>query len=87
VEGRVGVRLTCVDTGIGIDASEWGLVFTPFYRSSSSQARARPGTGLGLAITERVVKAHQGTIAVESELGAGTTFDVWLPLARTADVR
>lgn len=87
VEGRDGVRLTCADTGIGIDPSEWDLVFTPFYRSSSSQARARPGTGLGLAITERVVKAHGGTIAVESELGAGTTFDVWLPLARSADVR
>ena len=85
--GRDGVRLTCVDTGIGIDASEWDLVFTPFYRSGSSEARARPGTGLGLAITERVVKAHQGTIAIESELGAGTTFDVWLPLARSADVR
>ena len=85
--GTDGVRLTCVDTGIGIDASEWDLVFTPFYRSGSSEARARPGTGLGLAITERVVKAHQGTISVESELGAGTTFDVWLPLVAAVDVR
>ncbi len=85
--GRAGVRLTCVDTGIGIDASEVDEVFTPFFRSASREARQRPGTGLGLAITERVIKAHQGTVGVESELGVGTTFTVWLPLAEAADVR
>ena len=79
--------LTCVDSGIGIDASEVGDVFTPFFRSSSREARQRPGTGLGLAITERVVKAHHGTVDVASELGVGTTFAVWLPLAPPVDVR
>lgn len=87
VAGQEGVRITCADTGIGIDAAEVDRVFTPFFRSHSAEARARPGTGLGLAITERVVKAHQGTIAVESELGVGTTFDLWLPRVVPVDVR
>jgi signal transduction histidine kinase len=85
--GGDGVRLTCADTGIGIDAAEVDHVFTPFFRSGNRAARERPGTGLGLAITERVVKRHQGTIDVRSELGAGTTFTVWLPLEALTDVR
>jgi signal transduction histidine kinase len=87
VEDGDGVRLTCADTGIGIDAAEVDHVFTPFFRSGNRAARERPGTGLGLAITERVVKRHQGTIDVLSELGAGTCFTVWLPLDAPADVR
>lgn len=79
VADRDGVRFTCADTGIGIDAAELGQVFTPFFRSSSKEARERPGTGLGLAITERVATRHQGTVDVESTVGAGTTFTVWLP--------
>ena len=86
VDGRDGVRLTCADTGIGIAASELGDVFTPFFRSARPEARRRPGTGLGLAITEQVVKRHHGTVEVESELGEGTTFAVWLPLAAPADL-
>ena len=80
VDGRPGVRLTCSDTGIGIDAGELDQVFTPFFRSGNPEARKRPGTGLGLAIVERVVTGHHGTIEVASVLGEGTTFSVWLPL-------
>lgn len=78
---RDGVRLTCVDSGIGIAASDLDHLFTPFFRSTRAEARERPGTGLGLAITERVVERHHGTVEVRSELGVGTTFIVWLPLA------
>ena len=78
-DGHDGVRLTCADTGIGIAAAEFGDVFTPFFRSARPEARRRPGTGLGLAITERVVTGHHGSIEVESVLGEGTTFTVWLP--------
>ena len=81
-----GVRLTCTDTGIGIAPSDVDHVFTPFFRSSRIEARDRPGTGLGLAITERVVQRHQGTVEVRSELGVGTTFAVWLPVAAESDV-
>jgi signal transduction histidine kinase len=86
VDGVDGVCLTCVDTGIGIPADEVDKVFTPFYRSSSAEARRRPGTGLGLAIIERVVTGHQGTVRLTSAVGEGTTFTVWLPLAPPAEV-
>lgn len=79
VGGVEGVLLTCSDTGIGIAPAELDKVFTPFFRSSSPEARRRPGTGLGLAIIERVVTGHDGTVEVESVLGDGTTFTVWLP--------
>jgi signal transduction histidine kinase len=87
MEGRAGVRLTCADTGIGMAASDAEQVFTPFFRSSSPEARKRPGTGLGLAITEQVATGHGGTVGVESEPGVGTTFTVWLPLVAPVDVR
>jgi two-component system, OmpR family, phosphate regulon sensor histidine kinase PhoR len=84
--GVDGVRLTCADTGIGIPADEVDKVFTPFFRSSSAEARTRPGTGLGLAIIERVVTGHHGTVRLTSDLGDGTTFTVWLPLTPPAEV-
>jgi signal transduction histidine kinase len=80
VDGVDGVLITCTDTGIGIAAAEVDKVFAPFFRSSSPEARKRPGTGLGLAIIERVVTRHDGTLEVESVLGEGTTFTVWLPV-------
>jgi signal transduction histidine kinase len=83
---RKGVELVCADDGIGIDIAEVDHVFTPFFRSSSTLARERPGTGLGLAITRGVVERHQGSIDVRSEIGRGTTFTVWLPLAAQSDV-
>lgn len=86
VDGVDGVRITCADTGIGIPADEVDKVFTPFYRSSSAEARKRPGTGLGLAIIERVVTGHQGTVRLTSVVGEGTTFTVWLPLAPPVEV-
>ena len=81
VDGIDGVLITCSDTGIGVAAGEVDKVFTPFFRSNSPEARTRPGTGLGLAIMERVVTGHHGTVEVESVLGEGTTFSVWLPAA------
>ena len=84
VDGRDGVRLVCADTGIGIAPAEVDQVFTPFFRSASAEARKRPGTGLGLAIIDQVVKLHHGTVDVESVLGEGTTFSVWLPVGGTS---
>jgi signal transduction histidine kinase len=76
-----GIRLTCADTGIGIGEVDLSHVFTPFFRAGDPEARKLPGTGLGLSIVESVVKGHGGMIEVASELGVGTTFDVWLPAA------
>lgn len=86
-DGRDGVRITCTDTGIGIAPDERGRIFEPFFRSRDAAARLRPGTGLGLAIVERVVSRHGGSVGVDSAPGEGTTFTVWLPHARSDDVR
>lgn len=86
-EGRDGVRITCSDTGIGIEADELKRIFEPFFRSRDAQARMRPGTGLGLAIIERVVTRHHGTVHVDSTPGEGTTFTVWLPATGPHDLR
>ena len=82
-DGEVVVRVR--DNGRGIAAHEQGAVFTKFFRSSTVLGGAIPGVGLGLAITKTIVDAHGGSIAVTSEVGRGSTFEVRLPLAR-ADV-
>ncbi len=66
------------DRGIGIPSPELEHLFSSFYRASN--ARNISGTGLGLAIVKKAVDLHQGKIAVESEVGVGTTFLVSLPL-------
>jgi two-component system OmpR family sensor kinase len=83
---RVGVdgahaRLEVRDTGRGIAAEHLPHIFERFYRADPARTRADGGSGLGLAIVERAVRAHQGTIAVDSQEGRGSTFTVTLPLA------
>ena len=64
------------DTGIGIDPEDLPHVFEPFYRGKSVTVE---GSGLGLAMVEGVIKAHGGSVHVESELGMGSTFTIELP--------
>lgn len=71
--------LVCQDEGIGIAPEDQPRLFDEFFRSFDPAARTRPGTGLGLAIVRRVVERHQGSITVDSELGAGSTFTVRIP--------
>jgi signal transduction histidine kinase len=75
------VALQVTDTGIGIAAEDQESLFTEFFRSSNPEARSQPGTGLGLAIVARIVARHGGRIHLTSELGAGSTFRVFLPAA------
>jgi len=84
---RVGVQhqheglIICVsDTGIGIPKEEVPKIFDRFYRVHQP-GRQIPGTGLGLAIVNEVAIMHGGKVEVKSELGQGTTFRVFLPLA------
>jgi two-component system, OmpR family, phosphate regulon sensor histidine kinase PhoR len=77
-EGRV--LLQVADTGEGIPSGELPRVFERFYRVDKARARQTGGTGLGLAIVRHVAEAHGGTVAVDSELGRGTTFSVTLPI-------
>ena len=75
-------RIQVTDSGIGISKEELGHLFERFYRASTAVNQQVPGTGLGLYISKAIAEAHGGSIAVESEVGRGTTFRVELPLAR-----
>jgi signal transduction histidine kinase len=74
-------RVDVSDTGIGIPPDEAARLFGPFVRGSNARIAGLPGTGLGLSIVKSLVEMHGGHVTVESELGAGTTFSVFLPRA------
>ena len=74
------LTLAVADTGIGMSDTFLPTVFDEFRQESEGDARSHEGTGLGMAITKQLVGLMGGTIAVESAMGAGTTFTVVLPL-------
>ncbi|ASS74585.1 hypothetical protein CIG75_05975 [Tumebacillus algifaecis] len=74
-----GAELVVQDTGEGIDAEDLPFVFDRFFRGDKSRTSSDGGTGLGLSIAKWIVEAHHGKIRVESVLGRGTTFTVFLP--------
>ncbi|NTW02877.1 MAG: GAF domain-containing protein [Oscillochloris sp.] len=69
------------DTGIGMSTEVRQRIFDPFFSTKGAN-----GTGMGLAMAYGIVQRHHGTISVESELGRGTTFKVWLPIRRLAPI-
>jgi signal transduction histidine kinase len=73
------VVLSCDDQGIGIAPADRNQLFREFFRSESPEVKAQPGTGLGLTIVDRIVTRHLGRIEVDSILGEGSTFRVFLP--------
>ncbi len=76
--------ITVTDSGIGIPDDELGVIFEPFGQVEGVYVRRFGGAGLGLSIVRRLVRLMGGEIAVESELGQGTSIHVSLPLARHA---
>jgi len=68
------------DTGMGVPKENLPKLFEPFYQITQAGKEQVKGTGLGLPIVSKIVAAHNGRIDVESEVGAGTTFTVFLPL-------
>jgi signal transduction histidine kinase len=85
-EGSVRVTLDAVDSEVGIHVRDEGPGISPkvemrlfdrFHRGDKS--RSTPGFGLGLAIAQSLVEAQRGRIEVESEMGVGSVFTVWLP--------
>lgn len=75
-EGEL-VMIKVQDKGIGIPEDEQSRIFEPFFRGSNTGEQR--GLGLGLPIVKDVLDIHQGRIEVESQLGQGTTFTIWLP--------
>jgi len=74
-ESPAGVEIRFADTGEGIPGDQIPNLFKPFYTTKDT------GLGLGLYISDEIIQTHNGHIAVESEVGEGTTFTVWLPAA------
>ncbi len=68
------------DEGFGIEHKHIDRLFERFYRVDTARSRKLGGTGLGLSIVKHIIQAHQGTIRVESKVGAGSTFIITLPL-------
>jgi signal transduction histidine kinase len=74
-----GVRLSVVDTGIGMDQDEIGLALQPFRQLENALTKSHEGTGLGLPLAKRLVELHGGRLEIESARGQGTVVHVLLP--------
>jgi signal transduction histidine kinase len=68
------------DTGHGIEPDQLPHLFERFYRTDRARARDSGGTGLGLPIVKEIIEAHGGRITVESKVGTGSVFTLWLPI-------
>jgi signal transduction histidine kinase len=76
--GEGWVRISIADTGIGITEESKKRIFDPFFTTK----KLGEGTGLGLAICEKIVKEHSGRLDVESEVGKGSTFFIFVPVCQ-----
>ncbi|MDO9263000.1 MAG: ATP-binding protein [Desulfosalsimonadaceae bacterium] len=76
--GHQGVEITIADNGSGMPPEHLSQIFDPFFTTKD----VGKGTGLGLSVSLGIVKEHGGNIRVQSELGKGTTFFIWLPIER-----
>jgi PAS domain S-box-containing protein len=79
------LKISVTDNGIGISPAGLDQLFRPFSQIDSGLARKFEGTGLGLAMLKLLAELHGGTVAVESAVGEGSCFTVWLPLREPKD--
>ncbi len=79
-DARTLARIEVWDTGTGIDPRDLPHIFERFYRSDVSRTRATGNSGLGLSIVKTIVERHDGTIEVQSAVGAGTRFTIKIPV-------
>lgn len=78
--GKNGVAVSVEDHGIGIDKKEQEKIFERFYRAEGPSEQTYPGFGVGLFLAAEIIQRHNGSIAVESEKGKGSTFTFILPV-------
>ena len=76
------LKMTVTDSGIGITPEGMDRLFKPFSQIDSGLSRKFEGTGLGLAMVKLLAELHGGTVALESGVGKGSSFTVWIPLRR-----
>ena len=79
------LEIRVFDSGIGIAPDDLAQLFEPFHQIDSNLARCYEGTGLGLVMVKRLAELHGGTVAVESTLGEGSCFMIWLPVRSDDD--
>ncbi len=82
-----GITFTVSDTGIGIEPNQLQFLFEPFKQLDSQLNRQYEGTGLGLALTRKLARLHGGDLTVESTLGEGSRFSLFLPNQVQKEVR
>ena len=76
------ITIIVEDTGIGIDEKDFDALFRPFEQIDNRHSRVAGGTGLGLPITKWLVDTHNGRIRIESKLGQGSAFHIYLPICQ-----
>ena len=81
------IEITVADTGIGIAPEALESIFEEFRQADASTTRKFGGTGLGFAIDRRLIEMQGGTLRVDSKVGIGSTFTVWLPAAGASPLR
>jgi PAS domain S-box-containing protein len=72
------VTISVIDTGVGVAVDEIPLLFDRFYQGKASEKTGTSGTGLGLSIAKELVTRMNGQITIDSQLGEGSTFTIWL---------
>lgn len=79
---KKNLRVEVKDNGKGIPPEDLNRIFERFYRVEKSRSREKGGTGLGLAIVKHILEGHKSKISVSSQVGKGSTFSFFLPLAK-----
>ncbi len=75
------LRMTVCDTGVGIAPENMGRIFDPFFTTKGVDE----GSGMGLSVVHGIVKSHQGAVTARSEMGKGSTFEIYLPILESEE--